>query len=645
MNYYEISPTKIVRPDASTFTYSSKEVLPIGAIVKVSVGRRQLIGVVISKVKKPKYEVKEITDRLEDWVLSIEIVKLAQWMSNYYASHLATVWQTILPTGIDKKRRALQDIQEPPQRNRTKNVFTKYQSSAIREISQAKPGVTILHGVTGSGKTLVYIEVAKQVVATGKSVIVVVPEIALTPQLVAEFSQHFEEVILTHSRQTEAKRHLIWQRTLNAKKPIVIIGPRSALFMPLSNIGLVVIDECHEPSLKQEQSPKYSALQVAETLVKLHHAKAIFGSATPNVVDYYLAKKSNKIIEMPHPARRDTVKPDIKLIDMTNRQTFGQHHFLSDALINDLKQTLQDGYQALIFHNRRGTAPTTLCQHCGWQAGCPHCFVPLTLHADRHQMRCHICGLSTPILTSCPKCQSVDIVHKGIGTKRIEAEIKKLFPDKNIARFDGDTNPEETVDQKYQSLYDGDVDIIIGTQVVAKGLDLPKLRFVGITQADAGLNLPDFTSSERTFQLLAQVIGRVGRSSHPTKVVVQSYQPNHPAIKDGIAHDYENFYNRTIKQRQATNFPPFCHLLKLTCSYKTEKTAIQNSKKLAEEIKQKLPKEVQVVGPVPAFYERLRDTYRWQLVIKSKYREDLFRAIELLPKSNWQFDLDPANLL
>lgn len=646
MRYYEVSPLSIVRADASVLTYGSEDERPIGQIATIPVGKKTLTGVVVREVKKPSYGVKIIDTAIEPTPLPEELVKTAAWISDYYLSHLASVWQTILPRGLTKKRRPRESSAVPPKRDRTKNVFTEDQSIALQKITDMSPGTALLHGVTGSGKTLVYIEAAKQSIALGKSVIVLVPEIALTSQLVAEFTNHFESILLTHSQQTEAERHTTWQKALNAKTPQVVIGPRSALFMPLKDIGLIVIDECHEPSFKQEQSPRYSALRVASILAKNHGAKLILGSATPSVGDYFIAKSANRpIITMSRPARTDTTPPNIDLVDMTKRNNFTSHPFLSNQLISSLEETFSKGDQALIFHNRRGTASTTLCEQCGWSAGCPRCFIPLTLHADNHELRCHICSYQSRVSTSCPQCHHANIIHKGIGTKRIEEELKKLFSKQNIARFDGDTDSNSTVNQLYDRLYGGEIDLIIGTQVVAKGLDLPNLRTVGVIQADAGLSLPDFSAAERTFQLLAQVVGRVGRSHHPTRVIVQSYQPEHPAVQNGITQDYANFYTRTINQRCQTLFPPLCHLLKLTCIYKTERTAVNNAKKVAEILRQKAPNSVQILGPTPAFYERVRDTYRWQLVIKASKRQDLINLLAYVPKTHWQFELDPTSLL
>lgn len=644
--YYEVSPTTIVRAQADVFTYHAEEVLQLGAIVTIPVGTKTLTGVVTRVVDRPSYDTKAITTVVESVPLPSPLLALAAWLSNYYATHPATVWQTVLPRGITKKRRTPPDATPVFKRNRTKNVFTEEQREALRIITDMTPGTALLHGVTGAGKTLVYIEAAKQAVAAGSSVIVLVPEIALTSQLVAEFSQHFPGVVVTHSKQTEAQRHIAWRTVLHHTTPQVIIGPRSALFMPVSKLGLIVVDECHEPSFKQEQSPRYSALRAATVLAQHHQAKVVFGSATPSVADYFLARTSGRpIITMTRPARSAVVKPQLAVVDMTDRSQFSQHHFLSSQLLDAMRRTLSQGNQILLFHNRRGTASITLCTQCGWQAGCPRCFVPLTLHADAHLLRCHICNLTARVMTSCPNCHSADIVHKGIGTKQIETAVSQLFPQSSIARFDGDSASDATVNALYDQLYRGDVSIIIGTQVIAKGLDLPHLRTVGVIQADAGLSLPDFTASERTFQLLAQVAGRVGRSHHPTELIVQSYQPNHPAVQDGLHQHYSDFYKRTLATRRATNFPPFVHLLKLTCSYKTEAAAVRNARTLAAALRNVAGDAVEILGPTPAFYERMRDTYRWQLIIKSPQRRELVALMQHIPSTHWQAELDPMSLL
>lgn len=645
MHYYEVAPNQIIRADSDTFTYTHGQSLAIGTLVEIEVGKKTLVGVIMSEATKPAYETKPISSVAESAPLPEALVATARWLADYYATPLASVLQTILPRGLTKKRRAAKHALDHPHRSRTKNVLTADQANALAQIRQMAPGTALLHGVTGSGKTRVYLEAAKDCLASDRSVIVLVPEIALTSQLVADFRHDVDHILLTHSKQTEAERHRIWQEALLSQQPRVIIGPRSALFTPLRDVGLVIIDECHEPSFKQEQAPRYSALRTASTLIQQTSGKLVMGSATPLVADYYMALHAKRpVISMSTPAVLGATPPTTTLVDMTKRGNFTRHHFLSDSLLAQIDSDLASNQQVLLFHNRRGSASTTLCDNCGWRAGCERCFVPLTLHADTHTLICHICGNRHPVPTMCPQCGYVDIIHKGIGTKLIEAEVRKLFPNTNIARFDGDTTDEATVDRRYQEIYDGKIQLLIGTQVLAKGLDLPHLRTVGVVQADAGLSLPDYSASERTFQLLAQVVGRVGRSHHPTNVIVQSYQPSTSVIRDALAQDYATFYERTLKLRHAMHFPPFYFLLKLTCIYKTEAAAIRNSKQFATLVRT-LAYDIEILGPTPAFYERVRDTYRWQLVIKSRSRQELTKVLSHLPPKNWQYELDPISLL
>lgn len=646
MHYYEVAPNQIVRANSDFFTYSSDRIMDVGQIVLIEIGKKQMVGIILRKTLKPSYPTKPIITVIEQTPLPRELVELSIWLSKYYASPLASVLQTILPNGVLKKRRPQKILPEIIKRNRTNIVFNEEQRSVLKTMANLKTGTFLLQGITGSGKTEIYIELAKQAILKNTSAIILVPEIALTSQLISEFSNHFNDLLVTHSKMTESTRHLVWSEALNSTKPRVVIGPRSALFTPVGSIGAIIVDESHEPSYKQEQSPKYSALRAATMLGRFHKAKVIFGSATPNITDRYLAEQSkHPILRLTKLARIDSIAPTIQMVDMTKRSNFNSHRFFSKKIIDQITNTLKDGKQILLFHNRRGSASTTLCVECGWNAECPKCFLPLSLHADNHHLLCHICGFKSSVPTSCPTCKSANIIHKGIGTKLIESELQKIFPKANIARFDADNANNETLNSRYDDLYNGKIDIAIGTQIIAKGLDLPNLRTVGVIQADAGLAIPDFSTNERTFQLLAQVIGRVGRNEHKTQVIVQTYQPTQPSIVNGLTQDYESFYKNALSERKKGLFPPFTHLLKLTCSYKTESSAINNSKKLNLELRKKLNADVQILGPTPAFYERQHGNYRWQLILKSPKREYLTDAIKHIPSKSWQFELDPTSLL
>lgn len=647
MRYYEVAPLKIVRAGVDYFTYASEDELPIGLIVEIEVGIKTRLGLVLKEVPRPSYTTKKIGNAVLSTPFPETLVKLTFWISEYYTTPLATVLQTVLPRGVDKKRRPLtQKAPKASVRKRTTIVLNSDQRAAVSALQQMKTGTAVLQGVTGSGKTEVYKAIARDVIAQERSVIVLVPEISLTSQLIGEFQHDFPDVVVTHSKMTEAQRHNVWQSLLESTTPRVVVGPRSALFMPVPRLGAIIIDESHEPSYKQEQAPRYSALRAASVLGKLSNALVVQGSATPSVADRYVAEAGgHAIIRLPSPARKKAVQPTIHLIDMTKRDSFRQHRFISDALIASIEKNLTANTQTLLFHNRRGSAVTTLCEQCGWTAHCPRCFVPLTLHADKFQLSCHICGHREKVPTHCPVCQSADIIHKGVGTKLVETELRKLFPKASIARFDSDNKNDQTVASLYDALYSGEIDIAIGTQVVAKGLDLPHLRTVGVIQADSGLALPDFTASERAFQLLAQVIGRVGRDEHASEVVVQTYQPTHPAVQFGLKQDYEGFYQYALNQRKLGHFPPFTYLLKLTTVYKTEQAAIRAARGLMQTLKAQIHPDVRLLGPTPSFYERQHNTYRWQLILKSPKREHLIAALKHVPTTHWQTELDPTSLL
>lgn len=646
MNYYEVAPNQIVRPGHDVFTYSSEQALVDGQIVTIEVGKKQMIGLVMRAVAKPQYATKSITALIEDTPLPKALINLANWLSQYYVTPLALVLQTLLPRGLQTSRRPRTSTSKLAKRERTNIVFNKEQLSVIETISSSDSGTFLLQGITGSGKTEVYIELTKRTLKAGSSVIVLVPEIALTSQIIAEFSNHFDDILIVHSTMSEAERHTTWREALGGTTPRVVIGARSALFTPLANIGAIIVDESHEPSYKQEQAPRYSALRAATMLGRFHNAKVIFGSATPTIADRFVAEQSTRpVLTLTKSARKDRAAPIIALVDMTKRANFRGQRFLSKQLLAQLDITLGSGKQALIFHNRRGSASTTLCENCGWTAECPRCYVPLTLHNDQHLLRCHICNHQEKVPTMCPVCSTVNIIHKGIGTKLIEAELKKLYPRAVIARFDADNDTKQTVNARYSELYSGEIDIAIGTQVVAKGLDLPHLRTVGVIQADSGLALPDFSASERTFQLLAQVVGRVGRNEHATQVIVQSYQPSHPSVKFGLAQNYDSFYEFALAERKKALFPPYTFLLKLTCIYASEAACIRAAQALAKELRANIRQDVTILGPTPAFYERRHDSYRWQLVLKSPKREYLIQALTYVPKTHWQSELDPTSLL
>ena len=643
MKYYLIGINKVVSKQHEFFTYHSEHDYSAGQIVQVPIGKNLALGIIFELVEKPEFATKPIFAVVTDQTLPLPLIKTLLWMRQFYLAPLASIIQTALPAGVLKKRRASQAIfaKSQPEASLTP---TPAQAEIITKITNSPPQTHLLRGVTGSGKTTVYIELARQALTAQKSVIIVIPEIALTTQLTQQFTSQFGRVIMFHSNLTESVRHQIWQTVLTTEQPMVIIGTRSSLFLPVQRLGLIVIDEAHEiSSLKQDKNPKYSSTQVSSVLAKLHHAKLILGSATPLVSDYWFCEQKNcSSLELSDTALKAT-PPKIELIDMRSKTNFKRNFILSNQLLSAISHSLDHHQQVLIFHNRRGSTSATLCKTCSWLAECPHCHIPLTLHHDHFQLRCHSCNHTQAIPTHCPQCNSAEIEHRGIGTKLIEAELTRLFPQATVRRFDADTPTDENVANSYDQLRDGTIDILIGTQVIAKGLNLPNLTTVGIIQADTGLFLPDFVASERTFQLLTQVIGRVGRNAQATQVIIQTYQPDHPSIKLALTQDYLQFYQQEIALRRAHHYPPFCFLLKLTISYKTEAVAIKHAQALARELRHRFT-NIEIIGPSPSFYEQRGAKFYWQIIVKSTKRSVLQQIVADLPP-NWQFDLDSSSLI
>ncbi len=644
MNYYLIAPAKTFHETDNTLTYASETPLKIGQIVEIPLGKQKTVGIIVKNTTKPDFDTKNILRVLYEQPLPKQILKALFWLTDYYRCPMSAVVQAILPRGITKNRRTPK-VTAPKVAKNPENPLNAAQKRAIKELEACTANTVLLHGITGSGKTNIYIELAKQTLAKGQSFILLVPEIALTSQLVLNFEQHFKDVILLHSEQTEAVRHHLWQEALESEQPRVVIGPRSALFAPVKDLGLIVIDEAHEPAYHQDQNPKYSALRLAAIM-----SRTILGTATPLIADYYICKQHDAVVELNELAVKSDKVANVKVIDLKNRPDFTRSRILSNQLIASIQQSLDHHQQSMVFHNRRGTAPLTICDHCGWQALCPNCLLPLILHADKYQMRCHTCGRSFPVPTSCPECGNATIHHKGFGTKLIEEELKKLFPNAKVARFDADTESGQQLNKIYEQVHAGEYDIIVGTQMIAKGFDFPKLSTLGIVQADAGLSLPDYSSEERTFELITQVLGRAKRGHQNSNIFIQSFQPDHPIISYASAGNYADFYKYLLQKRKQSTLPPYSFLLKLALTYKTEKSTIQNIRKLNTKIVQSAQilgiKQLVITAPMPAFHERTNTGYTWQIVLKAKSRKDLLAIFDTLEKSPYlHFDFDPISLL
>jgi primosomal protein N' (replication factor Y) len=626
-------------------TYSSDIKLIPGMIVEVELQKTVVVGFISGAASKPRFKTKPITNVLDLPALPANLVKLCTWLIEYYPAPLGMIAQQVLPANLSIKRIGLEEesnivepiaILRPP--------LTDDQANAIDLMAEAN--TYLLHGKTGSGKTRVYLELAIKSIETGKSVVVLTPEISLTSQLGRVFREVFgSRVIVVHSKQTPKQRLHTWLMCLRSSEPLIVIGPRSALFMPLDKIGLIVLDEAHEAAYKQDQAPHYLTSRVAGYLSKLTTSKLILGSATPPISDYYLSKeKGRPIIELKTTAKENSHGENkITIVDRKEHDLFTRSPYISQPLIQKIESALSNKEQVLLYLNRRGTARLVLCENCGWQANCPHCDIPLTYHGDKHILICHSCNYHNSAPTSCPECKHPNVIFKSAGTKAIYEEVIKMFPSAKVARFDTDNTKAESFEENYEEVRSGEVDILIGTQLLAKGLDLPYLSVVGIVLADTSLYIPDFSAEERTYQLINQVLGRIGRGHRAGEAVIQTYNPDSRILKYAINSDYQAFYQDEMNNRQQFMFPPFCYLLKLTTRRKSLKSVESSAEKLKEDLMQ-LGLRIRVEGPAPSFHEHINDNYEWQLVVKATQRSELLKVINHLP-SGWFYDIDPVDLL
>jgi primosomal protein N' (replication factor Y) len=644
MYFYEVWVRSTAYRGSGALTYESSTLLDVGSIVKVGLQRTAVWGVVMRTVPEPSFKTKPILEIPPVPPLPAALLKLAKQLAAFYASPVGSVTQLIVPNDITPRGkietasvlRAASPANLPP--------LTSDQQKAVAALTT--PGTHLLHGTTGSGKTRVYIELAVRALTAGRSSIILTPEISLTSQLAQRFTQTFgERVIMLHSGLTPRERRIAWTHIAETSDPLVVIGARSALFSPLHDVGLIVVDEAHEPAYKQEQAPYYHAVRAASMLSALHHATLVLGTATPTVAEYYLAEQKHiPIITMKNLAVTSTTHLKRVVVDLTDRTLFTRSQHISQPLVEALQQSLNNGEQSMLYLNRRGTARIILCDQCGWQALCPHCDLPLTYHADSHDIVCHSCNFRGAAPITCPVCNNPSIVYKTAGTKSIVDEVQRLFPEARVQRFDTDNLKADRLEQHYQKIVKGDVDILVGTQLLAKGLDLPKLSTLGVIMADSSLSMPDFTSQERTYQLLSQVLGRVGRGHRDSTAIVQTYNITSPAIQAAMNGNWEAFYRQELTEREKFAFPPFFFLLKLTCKRATPKAAQAAAEKLQSRL-QHAHHDIIIEGPAPSFHEKTAGKYEWQLVVKAKKRSALLQVIHELPSSGWSYDIDPINLL
>ena len=520
----------------------------------------------------------------------------------------------------------------------------------------------LLYGVTGSGKTEVYLQLIEKVLDIGKNAIVLVPEISLTPQMLDRFISRFgkEKIAILHSKLSIGERHDEWER-IREKKARIVIGARSAIFAPIENIGIIIIDEEHDSSYKSETNPRYNAKEIAKVLAKENQAPLVLGSATPDMTTFYHATNEDelgntkiKLLTLTKRANQSSL-PKVEIIDLKQELANGNRSMLSMELYNSIEENLKQKRQTILFLNRRGYSTFIMCRNCGYTVKCPNCNISMTYHSYERKLKCHYCGHEENIVTVCPECHSDKIRYFGTGTQKLEQEIHKQFPEASTIRMDIDTvTKKNSHEQILNTFKNKNIDILIGTQMVVKGHHFPNVTLVGVIAADSSLNIDDYRANERTFQILTQVAGRAGRENLPGKVVIQTYNPDNFSIICAQKQNYDMFYETEIALREQLKYPPFCDIILIGLNSYQE-TEIKNvSSKIYQYLEKRLNKEeFKVLRPMPCPIDKIQNRYRWRIIIKGKMTEEANEMLNACLKEIYQenikdtriaIDINPNNM-
>ena len=511
--------------------------------------------------------------------------------------------------------------------------LTAEQQTAIQPVMETieteRHETFLLYGVTGSGKTEIYLQSIQEVLNKGKEAIVLVPEIALTPQMVDRFKSRFgNDVAVLHSGLSVGEKYDEW-RKIQRKEAKVAVGARSAVFAPFENLGIIIIDEEHETSYKQEEPPRYHARDVAIKRAEYHKCPVILGSATPSLESFARAQKNVYHLLTLSKRMNDRDLPAVSIVDMREEMRSGNRSMFSRELFEKLQDRLEKKEQTVLFLNRRGHSSFMMCRDCGYVMQCPHCDISLTYHRYSNQMKCHYCGYDTNVPDICPECTSTHIRYFGTGTQKVEEELAKLLPEARVVRMDVDTTGRKGAHEELLGYFkSGKADILLGTQMIAKGLDFPNITLVGVLSADTMLHLPDFRAGEKTFQLLTQVSGRAGRHELTGEVVIQTYSPEHYSVEYAAQHDYEQFYRREMMMRKLGSYPPFYYLTLITVSHEDLMKAFAATEKITKYIQSRISEEAILLGPVASPIPRINDRYRYQCLIKYKREPELKAALK-----------------
>lgn len=672
--YAEILLDQKVGKDKDTLTYkvpqNLAESLELGSIVEIQLRNRKTRGIVARfHEHEPTYRTKEILDivskapHLRPWQ-----VALLFWISNYYFCPAFKVLKLFFPANITKKKKIHEwaPYEEDPNETTSKLTLTADQELAVKNILSTDKKTVLLHGITGSGKTEIYRRIAENTMKQGKQILILVPEITLTPQTFQSFQQEFGgNIAILHSQLTAKQKENYWYRIFHGETKI-IIGSRSALFAPFRDLGAVIMDEEHEPSYKQDQAPRYHARDVALQISKLLNIKVILGSATPSVETYYLAQqKKYELAELKKRVRDggQTTLPNVTVVDLREEIRKQNYSIFSETLAEKIGKKLDRKEQSILFLNRRGAASAVLCRECGHIEKCEQCDVALTYHKHitaeelnlpGERLICHHCGKIKKVPAVCPNCKSAFIKYIGLGTQKIEEKVRQDYPEARVLRADRDTvQRHENFELIYNDFKNHRADILIGTQMIGKGLHLPQVNLVGVVLADLSLTIPDFRSAERTFQILTQVAGRSGRDGSNGEVVIQTYLPHHYAVRAAAAHDYAGFFEEELKIRKAFNYPPFSSLAKITFVDRSPEKAHQKAKQAFDLLNrenaapelQNMPSKITLY---PAFIHKLQNKYRWIILITGQHPSLLLKRTQENNDGIWddpsvRIDIDPLS--
>lgn len=663
--------------DTKTFSYlvpeEMKKEIKIGQSVSVPFGRRKeglkayVVG--FSNYLEESIKAKEINEIIESEPLfTLEYLKMLSWVSQYYFCDLQTVLNTALPQkffekNVKKYRKPkVENILKKIEKVDIENTLSEEQQKVYDDIKKVNAKTSLLYGITGSGKTEIYFKLIEDTINKGKNVIFLAPEIALVSQLTMRTIKRFgvENVAIWHSSITEAEKYETWTKLKNNEIKI-LFGARSAVFAPIRNVGLIIVDEEHDSSYKQSMpNPRYNAKEVAKKLCELYDAKLVLGSATPSIESYYEAINTNSLFTLKTRYSEATL-PKVSVIDMRVERAEKNYSLFSKTLVKNVKEAIDRKEQVIFLINRRGFSAYTQCMECGEVLMCEKCAIPLIYHSDTNSYKCHYCNYEKKAdleEIKCPKCESTALENFGLGSQKVELVARKFFPDYRIERLDSDSlskkNEHIEILKRFQ---DGEIDILIGTQMIAKGLDNQNVTLVGVINADLSFNLPDYRSSERGFSILTQVAGRSGRGEKQGKVIFQTYNSDNIFLKNAQEQDYESFYENENQLREMLDYPPYSKMVRIILSskdeFRAEKSALEIELHLSEYVKKlSLDETIIVLGPAQCVINRIKEEYRYNIIVKNKLGEmghrtilRFLKSIKLPQDIKMIVDIDPVDIL